>query len=86
MSAAERQLLVVEFNDTQRPYSSGRSVHELFEQQAAQTPDDIAVVCEAERLSYRDSNTRSNQLAHYLLKLGVGPDVIVGLCSIAQSI
>ena len=80
LSAAERQLLLVEFNDTRRPYSSGRSVHELFEEQAAQRPDDIAVICEAERLTYRDLNARANQLAHYLLKLGVAPDVIVGLC------
>jgi len=80
LSAAERQMLLVEFNDTRRPYSSGQSVHELFEQQAAQRPDDIAVICEAERLTYRDLNARANQLAHYLSKLGVAPGVIVGLC------
>ena len=80
LSAAERQLLLVEFNDTRRPYSSGHSVHELFEQQTKQRPDDIAVICETEHQTYRDLNARANQLAHYLLKLGVGPDVIVGLC------
>jgi amino acid adenylation domain-containing protein/non-ribosomal peptide synthase protein (TIGR01720 family) len=80
LSAPERQQLLVEFNDTRRLYSSGQSVHELFEQQAAQRPDDIAIIYETERLTYRDLNARANQLAHYLLKLGVGPDVIVGLC------
>jgi amino acid adenylation domain-containing protein/non-ribosomal peptide synthase protein (TIGR01720 family) len=80
LSTSERQLLLLEFNDTRRQYSTGESVHELFEQQAAQRPDQIAVICEAERLTYRDLNARANQLARYLLKLGVGPDVIVGLC------
>jgi amino acid adenylation domain-containing protein/non-ribosomal peptide synthase protein (TIGR01720 family) len=80
LSDAERQLLLVEFNDTRRPDSKGQSVCELFEDQVAQRPDDIAVVCEAERLTYRDLNARANQLAHHLLKLGVGPDVAVGLC------
>lgn len=79
LSDAERQLVLVEFNDTERPYSKGQSVYELFEDQVAQRPDDVAVVCEAERLTYRDLNTRANQLAHHLSKLGVGPDVAVGL-------
>jgi len=80
LSALERQTLLVEFNDTRRPYSSGQLVHELFEQQVGQRPDEIAVVCEAERLTYRELDARANQLARYLLKRGVGPDVIVGLC------
>ena len=79
VSAAERQQLLVEFNETQRTYSNGQTTHELFEEQASQRFDDIAVVFEAERLTYRDLNARANQLAHHLVKLGVGPDVPVGL-------
>ena len=55
-------------------------MHELFEQQVEQTPDAVAVVYEAEQLSYDELNRRANQLAHYLQKLGVGPEVKVGLC------
>ncbi len=80
LSGTERKKVLVDFNDTRVPYSSGQSVHELFEKQAAERPDDIAVACEARRLSYRDLNVRANQLAHHLLKLGVAPDGIVGLC------
>ena len=80
LSDAERQKLLVTFNETQTPYSSGQLVHALFEEQAAHRPDDIALVCEAKRLTYRDLNGWANQLAHYLMKLGVGPDVVVGLC------
>lgn len=80
LSPAERQRLLVELNDTQRRYARGPLVHELFEQHAAQRPDDIAVVFETEQLTYGELNVRANQLAHHLIKLGVGPDDAVGLC------
>ena len=44
------------------------------------TPDAIAVVFADQRLTYRELNQRANQLAHYLRKLGVGPEVLVGVC------
>jgi amino acid adenylation domain-containing protein/non-ribosomal peptide synthase protein (TIGR01720 family) len=80
LSAAERQLLLLDVNDTHRQYSTGKLVHELFEQQAREKPADLAVVYEAERLTYGELNRRANQLAHHVIKLGVGPDVTVGLC------
>lgn len=80
LGTAERQLLLVELNQTFREYSSARLVHELFEQQAQERPDETAAVFETERLTYRDLNLRANQLAHHLIKLGVGADVTVGLC------
>ena len=55
-------------------------MHELFEAQATRTPDSIAVVSGAQSLTYRELNTRANQLAHHLQKLGVGPEVPVGVC------
>ncbi len=55
-------------------------VHQLFEQQAARDPDAIAVVGGGKSLSYRELNRRANQVAHYLRKRGVGPDVLVGVC------
>ena len=53
---------------------------ELFAAQAARTPDAVAVVCEDERLSYDELDARSSQLAHHLRALGVGAEVVVGLC------
>jgi non-ribosomal peptide synthetase component F len=52
----------------------------LFEEQVEQTPDAIAIVFEDEQLTYRQLNNRSNQIAHYLQKLGVGSEVLVGIC------
>ena len=53
---------------------------ELFAAQVARTPEADAVVFEDERLSYGELDARSSQLAHHLRALGVGPEVVVGLC------
>jgi len=55
-------------------------VHELFEAQVERTPEAIAVVFDGEQLTYRELNTRANQLAHRLVALGVTPDALVGIC------
>ena len=60
--------------------SKDKCIHELFEEQAERNPDAIAVVCEDRELSYRDLNRRSNQLAHYLRELGIGPEKLVAIC------
>jgi amino acid adenylation domain-containing protein len=54
--------------------------HQLFEFQVKRTPDAVAVVFEGEHLTYQELNHRANQLAHYLRTLGVGPEVLVGIC------
>ncbi|WP_340608593.1 non-ribosomal peptide synthetase [Xenorhabdus bharatensis] len=85
LSTAERQRLLVDFNATQdtfpdinRPQSA--LIHELFEQQVTQTPADIAVVFEQQTLSYDALNRHANQLAHYLVKLGIKPDDRIAIC------
>src|SRR5262249_1778956 len=56
------------------------SFHKLFETQVEKTPDAVAVTLVEERLTYRELNARANQLAHSLIRLGVGPEVLVGIC------
>jgi non-ribosomal peptide synthetase component F len=72
--------LLAEWNDTRTNYPSDACIHELFEEQAQITPDAIAVVFEKQQLTYRELNARANQLARYLQKRGVGPEVRVALC------
>ncbi len=71
---------LLEWNDTFADYPQDKCIHQLFEEQVARTPDAVAVVFENEQLTYHQLNCRANQLAHYLRSLGVGPDVLVGIC------
>ena len=80
LSAKERYHLLVECNNTQADYPQDLCIHQLFEMQAARTPDAVALVFGEERVTYRELNLRSNQLARYLQKIGVGAEVLVGLC------
>jgi amino acid adenylation domain-containing protein len=80
LSEAERQQILVAWNATQTDYRKDCCIHELFEAQVECAPDAVAVVCGDEQLSYRELNQRASQLAHHLQKLGVGPEVRVGLC------
>ncbi len=80
LSASERERLLVGWNDTAAAYPKDKCIHELFEKQVEQTPEAVAVVFEGEQLSYRELNGRANQLAHYLKRKGVGPEVRVGIC------
>jgi amino acid adenylation domain-containing protein/non-ribosomal peptide synthase protein (TIGR01720 family) len=75
-----REQLLVEWNDTRADYPRDCCVHELFEQQARSTPDAVAAADGATRLSYRELNARANQLARYLRRRGVGPEVCVSVC------
>ncbi|KYC36593.1 non-ribosomal peptide synthetase [Scytonema hofmannii PCC 7110] len=79
LTEPEQQTLLVEWNNTQINYSQ-QCIHQLFEAQVECTPDATAVVFEDEQLTYRELNARANQLAHYLRKLGVEPEVLVGIC------
>lgn len=76
----DRVRLVDTFNETAADYPAGICTHELFEQQADRTPGATAVVCPEGELTYGELERRANQLAHYLRRLGVRPEVSVGLC------
>ena len=70
-----------EWNDTARDYRRDACVHELFEEQAAQAPDALALVFGEEQLTFGELNRRANRLARRLKELGVGPESRVGLCA-----
>ncbi|MFN8596434.1 MAG: amino acid adenylation domain-containing protein [Anaerolineae bacterium] len=76
----EQHQLLIEWNATHADYAHDRCVHQLIEAQAERTPRAIAIAAGDKTVTYRELNRRSNQLAHYLQKLGVGPDQLVGLC------
>lgn len=79
LSEEEKNKILYEFNSTQADYPRDKTIHQLFEEQAAKTPDDIAVVFENKELTYSRLNTRANQLAALLRDKGVEPGVIVGI-------
>ena len=79
LSEAEERQLLVDWNQTSTDYPR-RSIAELFEEQVVLRPDEIAIVFDADKLTYRELNERANQLAHRLRRLGVGPESLVGVC------
>jgi amino acid adenylation domain-containing protein len=80
LTAAERHRILIEWNDTAADYPKDKCIHELFEDQVQRTPDAIALEFEEKRITYRNLNRRANQLAHYLLSLGIGQEKPVGIC------
>ena len=80
LTAAERRQVLVDWNASAADFPQDRCVHQLFEAQAAKTPDAVALVFEGQTLSYAELNARANRLARHLRGLGVGPDQAVGLC------
>ncbi len=80
LTEEERTLVLGEWNRITTAYPRELCVQQLFEAQVEQNPDAVAVVSGEQRLSYRELNTRANRLAHRLRALGVGPEVLVGIC------
>ncbi|BAY81673.1 peptide synthetase [Calothrix parasitica NIES-267] len=78
LTAWEQQLLV-EWNQTKIEYPRDKSVHQLFEEQVQQTPDNIALVWQNQEFTYHELNIKANQLAHHLIGLGVKPETPVGI-------
>jgi len=80
LTAEERKRILVEWNNTHVEISEGCMSSRLFEKQVERTPDRTAVEFGNRSLTYKEFNERSNQLAHYLQRLGVGPERLVGVC------
>jgi amino acid adenylation domain-containing protein/non-ribosomal peptide synthase protein (TIGR01720 family) len=85
LDARERRQIVSEFNQTHTEYPRNNTMMELFAEQVQRRGQELAVVCGQEKISYADLDRRSNQLAHYLMSLGVGPEKLVGI-SVERSI
>jgi amino acid adenylation domain-containing protein len=81
LGPGERWQILGEWSETAAPSPPRRTIHELFAEQAVRAPEAVAVVQGEARLTYRELDERSSRLAGLLRGLGVGPDVLVGLCA-----
>ena len=80
LTESEKQQLLEDWNQTQQDYPQNLCIHQLFEAWVEQTPDAIALIFKGEQLTYRELNSKANQLANYLQTLGVKPETLVGIC------
>lgn len=79
LTPEEQRQILVEWNDGESASPVDQCIHQLFERQVQLTPDATALIFASEELSYEDLNARANRLAHHLRKLGVGPEIKVGI-------
>jgi amino acid adenylation domain-containing protein len=79
LTEAERKQLLFDWNAGAAEFPADACVQKLFEAWAEKNPQAIAAVFGDERITYGELNRRANQLAHYLRKQGVGPEVLVGI-------
>ena len=80
LTEPERHQILLDWNDTQQGYASEKTFVHLFEEQVERSPDAVAVAYEDQNLTYDELNKRANQIAHHLYSLGVGPEMVVGIC------
>jgi len=80
LSNESRRRLLYQFNETTVDYSLDQHLDQLFEEQVERTPDNPAVIFGEQQLTYAELNARANQLAHYLRRIGIGPETLVGIC------
>lgn len=76
---AEKNKILYDFNNTKAEYPKHKTIKELFEEQVARTPENVAVIFEGHRLTYRQVNEKANKLAKYLSTNGVKPNEIVAI-------
>lgn len=75
----EKTKLIETLNNTKQEFDAPAAIHMWFEKQVCKTPNRTAVKFAEKTLTYRELDNKSNMLANYLLELGVGPDVLVGI-------
>jgi amino acid adenylation domain-containing protein len=79
LTDGERSQILVGWNATAAEYSQSKCVHQLIEEQSLRSPEAVAVACEGQTLTYSELDRRANQLARYLIKLGVKPGALIGI-------
>ncbi|MEM7028584.1 MAG: amino acid adenylation domain-containing protein, partial [Chloroflexota bacterium] len=79
LTAKERQQILIDWNDTEATYPHTECVHQLIASQAAKTPDRVAVIGPASKITYQALDERANQVAHHLQSMGVKPGSLVGI-------
>ncbi len=79
ITSDEKNKIINEFNNTDKEYPHDKTIVDLFENQVQKTPDNIAVVFENEKITYKDLNEKANQLALYLHNKGIKENCIVGI-------
>lgn len=79
LTPAEKQQILVDWNDTSVPLPSPHFAHELFAEWVAKTPNAPALIYGQQQWHYRELNNRANQLAHFLQAHGIGPESKVGI-------
>ncbi|HEY0727697.1 MAG TPA: amino acid adenylation domain-containing protein, partial [Pyrinomonadaceae bacterium] len=81
LTTEEEQQLVVDWNQPAADFPQASCIHDLFNEQAAKTPDNVALIYGAEQLTYRELDHAANRLAHYLKRDGVGPEAVVAIAT-----
>jgi len=79
LSSSEKEKILFKWNETKFSYPEDMCIHELFEQQAAKTPDKIAVIFNNRKITYKDLNNKANKLANYLISLNVQTEDLIGI-------
>ena len=79
LSDEEKNYLLYEFNKTRVEYPQERTIFELFEDQVERTPEKIAIECNGNEITYYELNMKANQLARYLIQIGIKQESIVGI-------
>jgi len=76
----ESRQILAQWNNTYTPLRRDRYWHHILEERAVEGADAVALVFDEQHLTYRELNRRANQLAHRLRRMGVGPEIRVGIC------
>ena len=79
VTAAEKQKILQEWNDTKTDYPEDKCIHQLFEEVVEKSSDSVALIFEDQQLTYAQLNQKANQLAHYLLGLGISLETPIGI-------
>ncbi len=80
LTRSEEDMVLVEWNRTEKPYPRDKTLIQMFAEQAARTPTAEALVCGVKRFTYREISERAARVAKHLRALGVGKESLVGIC------